>query len=193
MCPPPMRAKYAGGLKFASPSSSPPPSPSSTRLVVVLLSLKPSPDRAIHDALSPFWKWGSCRGWPTVQTQHLREELAQEHLKVGALEEELQDLHGQVSNYPWDMALLDQDLKKAQAERDVADREREGLRRAYFKDNPLRCCRIGAAVLSEFVINFQVQAPTLPALAEEYRRRFPVGWLDNTVPLPPLDQILPAP
>ncbi|GAA0184347.1 hypothetical protein LIER_31635 [Lithospermum erythrorhizon] len=64
------------------------------------------------------------------QTQDLGEELAQERLK-------------------------------AQVERDVADRttlaarrERDGLRRAYFKDRPLRCRRIAAAVLSDFVLSF---------------------------------------
>ncbi|GAA0145334.1 hypothetical protein LIER_05555 [Lithospermum erythrorhizon] len=85
------------------------------------------------------------------QTQDLREELARERLKVGALEQELQDLYGQVSNYPWDMALLDQDLRRAETERDVADQaalaarwEREGMQRAYFRDNPFRCrCPIG--------------------------------------------------
>ncbi|GAA0168639.1 hypothetical protein LIER_23311 [Lithospermum erythrorhizon] len=33
------------------------------------------------------------------QTQDLHEELAREHLKVGALEYELQELRGQVTNY----------------------------------------------------------------------------------------------
>ncbi|GAA0174572.1 hypothetical protein LIER_27939 [Lithospermum erythrorhizon] len=59
-------------------------------------------------------------------------------------------MHGlylQASIYPWDMALLDQELKRAQAERDAMDRaaltarwEREGLRRADPEDSPRRCC-----------------------------------------------------
>ncbi|GAA0155449.1 hypothetical protein LIER_13175 [Lithospermum erythrorhizon] len=93
-------------------------------------------------------------------------------------------------------------MKKTQAERDAADpatfvarREKEGMRLAYFKDNPLRYRRIGAVVLSDFilsdfVLNFQDQAPTLPALAEEYRQRFPTRWLNNIVPLPPLRGVL---
>ncbi|GAA0145521.1 hypothetical protein LIER_05699 [Lithospermum erythrorhizon] len=79
-----------------------------------------------------------------------------ERLKVLVLEQELQGLRLQISNYPWDMALLDQELKRAQAQR----------------DGP------------EF---------NTPALVEEYRQWYPSGWLDNTIPLPPLDEILSAP
>ncbi|GAA0149149.1 hypothetical protein LIER_36873 [Lithospermum erythrorhizon] len=97
------------------------------------------------------------------QTRDLSEELAHEHLKVEALEQELQVRRLQVNNYPWGIALLDQDLKRTQ--------EKEGLRRAYLQDSPLRCRHIGAAVLSDFVLNFQDRSPTLSALAEEYRQR----------------------
>ncbi|GAA0161119.1 hypothetical protein LIER_17513 [Lithospermum erythrorhizon] len=47
---------------------------------------------------------------------------------------------------PWNLALLDQDLKRAQEERDVANRatraalqEKEGLRHTYHQNIPLRC------------------------------------------------------
>ncbi|GAA0174750.1 hypothetical protein LIER_28081 [Lithospermum erythrorhizon] len=71
--------------------------------------------------------------------------------------------------------------------------EKEGLRCAYVQDNPLRCHRIGDVVLSDFILNFQDRIPTLPVMAEEYRQRYPVGWLDNTIPLHPIVEILPAP
>ncbi|GAA0145828.1 hypothetical protein LIER_05927 [Lithospermum erythrorhizon] len=115
----------------------------------------------------------------TALYQHNRvliEELAQECLKVVALEQELQCLRLQVNNYPWDMDMLDQELKRAQAKMDATDRaalatrrEREGLRHAYFQENPLRYHRIGAAVLSDIVLYSQDRSPTLPGLAEEYR------------------------
>ncbi|GAA0171381.1 hypothetical protein LIER_25425 [Lithospermum erythrorhizon] len=74
-----------------------------------------------------------------LQTQDLYEKLVRERLKVGALEQQLQDLRGQVSYYPRDMALKDQELRRDQIERDAANQaaftapqEREGLRRAYL-------------------------------------------------------------
>ncbi|GAA0177434.1 hypothetical protein LIER_29694 [Lithospermum erythrorhizon] len=128
------------------------------------------------------------------QTHDLRKELARESLRMGSFQQELQDLWGQVGNYPWDMALNDQELRRAHAKRDVANQaafaarqEREGLRHAYFQDSLRRCHRIGAAILSDFVLNCQDRVPTFPALAEECRQRYLMGWLDNTVPLPSLD------
>ncbi|GAA0160170.1 hypothetical protein LIER_16785 [Lithospermum erythrorhizon] len=88
------------------------------------------------------------------QTLDLNEELAQKHLKVEALEEELQGLRLQVSKYPWD---------------------RHGLWHANLQNSPLRYHRIGAAVLSDFVLNFQDRSPTLLTLANEYRQRYSVG------------------
>ncbi|GAA0186948.1 hypothetical protein LIER_34236 [Lithospermum erythrorhizon] len=57
---PPKRAKSVGGVKFSSfsSSSSPSPSPSSARPMVGLLSPKPSPDRAMHDSISPLLDHG---------------------------------------------------------------------------------------------------------------------------------------
>ncbi|GAA0156416.1 hypothetical protein LIER_13925 [Lithospermum erythrorhizon] len=96
------------------------------------------------------------------QTQDLSEELTHERLKVEALEQELLGLRLQASNHPSDMALLDQELKRAQAEREDADRaalparwEREALQHAYLQVRPLICLRIGAAVLSHFVMYSQ--------------------------------------
>ncbi|GAA0156333.1 hypothetical protein LIER_13851 [Lithospermum erythrorhizon] len=115
-------------------------------------------------------------------TQDLHEELARERLKLGALEQELQELRSQVNNYPWDMALKDQELRRAQAERDAANQaafidcqEREGLRRAYLQDSPRRCHRIGVAVQSDSVLNCQDRAPILPTLAVKYKKRYPAG------------------
>ncbi|GAA0185680.1 hypothetical protein LIER_32968 [Lithospermum erythrorhizon] len=110
------------------------------------------------------------------QSLELGEGLSQERLKVDVLEQELQGLRLQASEdsrYPWEVALLIQSLRKAMVERDAARaarKEKEGLRRAYLQDNPLRCRRIGAAVLSNFVLNFQDRIPTLPALVEDYRQ-----------------------
>ncbi|GAA0182877.1 hypothetical protein LIER_30448 [Lithospermum erythrorhizon] len=161
MSPPPKRAKSAGGVKFASPSSSPPPHSSSFRPVVGLLPPRPTPDEAMHHAPTPLLdqgikKSGSAGGGtigPSWQSQH----LPLGHGPVGPRFEE----------------------------RDVANRaalaarhEREGLRLAYFQDSPLRCRHIGATVLLDFVLNFQDQAPTLLALAEEYRCDSPRGgWI----------------
>ncbi|GAA0184090.1 hypothetical protein LIER_42514 [Lithospermum erythrorhizon] len=96
-----------------------------------------------------------------TKTYDLHEELAQVRLKVGTLEQELQDPWGRVSNYPWDMALKDQELRRAQVERHatnqaafVARREMKGIRHAYFYDSLRRCRCIGAVVLSDFVFNF---------------------------------------
>ncbi|GAA0187434.1 hypothetical protein LIER_34722 [Lithospermum erythrorhizon] len=57
-----MRAKVIGGVKYASPS---PPASSSTsaRPATGILSPKPSPDSAMHDAPSPWWIRGSCKEW----------------------------------------------------------------------------------------------------------------------------------
>ncbi|GAA0147584.1 hypothetical protein LIER_07247 [Lithospermum erythrorhizon] len=106
--PPPKRAKYARPSPPASSSSS-------TRPVTGAFSPKASPDRAINDGLSPFLDQGimkrmaslglgpqasheASRLWVQVtsasraledghtgQAQGLREELARERLKVGAL------------------------------------------------------------------------------------------------------------
>ncbi|GAA0170811.1 hypothetical protein LIER_24992 [Lithospermum erythrorhizon] len=76
------------------------------------------------------------------------------------MEQELQDLQTQHNNYPWDLSLKDHELRRLEAERDatnqgafVARREKAGLRRAYLQDSPRRCHRIGAAILSDFVLN----------------------------------------
>ncbi|GAA0140300.1 hypothetical protein LIER_42613 [Lithospermum erythrorhizon] len=67
------------------------------------------------------------------------------------------------------------------------------LHHTYCQDSPLRCRRIGDIILSDVVLNFQDWVPTLLALDEEYMQRYPTGWLDNTIPLPPVTEILPAP
>ncbi|GAA0162885.1 hypothetical protein LIER_39492 [Lithospermum erythrorhizon] len=69
------------------------------------------------------------------QTLRLGEELSQEHLKVVVLEQDLRGLHLQGTtnfNLP---------------------REREGLRRAYYQDSPLRYRHASAAVLSDLFLN----------------------------------------
>ncbi|GAA0175928.1 hypothetical protein LIER_29018 [Lithospermum erythrorhizon] len=88
----------------------------------------------------------------------------------------------------------DQELRRVEAERDAANRdaltsrrEKEGLRHAYLQDSHRRCRYIGVVVLSNFVMNSQDRSPMLPALADEYTQRFPTGWMDNRVPLPPID------
>ncbi|GAA0158926.1 hypothetical protein LIER_15831 [Lithospermum erythrorhizon] len=58
MSHPPKRAKSAGGMKFASPSSSPPPPSSFSRPVLGLLSPRPTPDEAMHHALTPLLDQG---------------------------------------------------------------------------------------------------------------------------------------
>ncbi|GAA0145873.1 hypothetical protein LIER_42883 [Lithospermum erythrorhizon] len=107
------------------------------------------------------------------QTLNLGEKLSQERLKPEALEQVLRDLHLQATNtnnLPWELALLARDRKRA-AERDdaiqaarSAKREREDLRRAYCQDSPLRFRRASAAVLSDLVLHYQDQIPSLPAL-----------------------------
>ncbi|GAA0147102.1 hypothetical protein LIER_06886 [Lithospermum erythrorhizon] len=89
---------------------------------------------------------------------------------------------------------------RAQAEKDDADRaaratrqEKEGLRHANLQDSPLRCRRVSAAVRSDFVLNFQDRNLTVATLAEEYKQRYQAGWLDNTIPIPPISEILLAP
>ncbi|GAA0167467.1 hypothetical protein LIER_22395 [Lithospermum erythrorhizon] len=86
---------------------------------------------------------------------------------------------------------LDQELKRAQMERDAADqdaldtrRDKEGLRWAHLQENPLRCCRVGVAILSDFVLYSQDWSPTLPALTKEYTKLV-VYWssLGNRVQL----------
>ncbi|GAA0161434.1 hypothetical protein LIER_39229 [Lithospermum erythrorhizon] len=58
-CPPLKRSKSTGGMKFASPSPSPPSYPlSSERPVVALMSPMPSPDNATHDAILPLLDQG---------------------------------------------------------------------------------------------------------------------------------------
>ncbi|GAA0153722.1 hypothetical protein LIER_11892 [Lithospermum erythrorhizon] len=61
--PPCKRAKSAGGVKYASPSPSPPASLSSAKPIVGLLSPRPTLDKAMHGAFSPSWTKGPCRGW----------------------------------------------------------------------------------------------------------------------------------
>ncbi|GAA0182086.1 hypothetical protein LIER_30319 [Lithospermum erythrorhizon] len=61
------------------------------------------------------------------------------------------------------------------------------------RDSSHRCHRIGAFILSDIVLNFHAQVPTLPALPAEYGQRFPVWSPDNTTPLPPITEILAAP
>ncbi|GAA0174742.1 hypothetical protein LIER_28073 [Lithospermum erythrorhizon] len=129
------------------------------------------------------------------RVSRLKEQLFRVRSKVEELEKELQGLRllaDAASHFTWERALLAQDLKKAEEERDTvheaarfACKEREGLRRACCQDNPLRCLRAGVAVLSDFVMHYQESIPSLPSLAEEYRRRYPARWLDNTIPLPP--------
>ncbi|GAA0140313.1 hypothetical protein LIER_35217 [Lithospermum erythrorhizon] len=128
------------------------------------------------------------------QTHTLDEALNRESLKVSVMEQKLQELRTQVNNYPRDFGLEDQELRRAEAERDAANqaaftarREREGLRCAFLQDSPRRCRRIGAAVLSNFVLNCQDRAPALSALAEENRQWYLAGWMDNKLPLPPIE------
>ncbi|GAA0157503.1 hypothetical protein LIER_14757 [Lithospermum erythrorhizon] len=86
-----------------------------------VLSPKPSLDRAMHDAASASRAMGDGDTLLSQQTQDLHEELAWERLKVRALEKELQELQAQVSTYPCNMAQKDQELRRAQAERDAAN------------------------------------------------------------------------
>ncbi|GAA0144498.1 hypothetical protein LIER_04929 [Lithospermum erythrorhizon] len=197
----PKRAKSLGGVKYLSF----PPTSRSTfgRPMARVLCPRASPDRAMHEALAPFLDQGVMRRMANLG---LGSRLLTRPLDCGyrllqlpvpwvrALEEELDSLRTQVSNYHWDLAVQDQELRMAEAERDdanqatlVARREKEGLRHAYLQDSPRRCGHIGAVVLFDFILNCQDQAPSLPALAEEYKHKFPVGWMDNTVPPPPID------
>ncbi|GAA0183590.1 hypothetical protein LIER_30972 [Lithospermum erythrorhizon] len=171
LSPPHKRVKAIGVVKYAC--HSPPTSPStSVRPTTGALSPKPSPDKAMHDALTPlldqaalqsmanlglghqashktsrlwiqviftslqFFFPSFCsilRGLPlffpfeatsasralgdghtlmSQQTQDLHVELTRERLKLRALEQELQELRGQVSNYPWDLAWKYQELRR---------------------------------------------------------------------------------
>ncbi|GAA0156996.1 hypothetical protein LIER_14356 [Lithospermum erythrorhizon] len=47
---------------------------------------------------------------------------------------------------------------------------------------PFEMLRISVAVLSDFVLYSQDRSPTLSALAEENRQRYPTGWLDKILP-----------
>ncbi|GAA0151035.1 hypothetical protein LIER_43127 [Lithospermum erythrorhizon] len=137
------------------------------------------------------------------RTLKLEEELIKKHIRVDELEKEIQELRLQAdaaSQFPWEWAPLAQNLKKIEEERDVARqaalstrREREGLRRAYCQDSPLRCRRAGVSILLDSVLHYHDQVPSLLALAEEYMRRYLAGWLDNTATLPPVSASLPSP
>ncbi|GAA0174938.1 hypothetical protein LIER_28216 [Lithospermum erythrorhizon] len=68
---------------------------------------------------------------------------------------------------------------------DLVLRERQTYHHGKLGKGKHLCCRrAGAAVLSDFVLHYLDEIPSLNALAEEYRRWFPAGWLDNTMPLP---------
>ncbi|GAA0158439.1 hypothetical protein LIER_38652 [Lithospermum erythrorhizon] len=196
MSPPPKRAKTTREVKF----SSPPPSSSLTRPVVGLLSQRASPERAMHDSLSPLLDQGIMQRITNLglgpQASH---EASRMWLKATSASGSSRLSHRSVPIEPGPARRAGPRAPQAGSAGAGATgpprstrRERERLRRAYFKDNPLRCPRIGAAVLSDFVLNFLDQAPTLPVPAVEYKRHFPTGWLDNTAPLLPLDQILPT-
>ncbi|GAA0170910.1 hypothetical protein LIER_25068 [Lithospermum erythrorhizon] len=121
------RSRYVGGVKIASPSSSPPPS---ERQVVALLAPKASPDKLAHDTLLPLLdervmlrilelapgmqvSHEVSRLWLQFasalealadsnsglhqQTLKLGEKLSQERFKVEALEQELHGLRLQAS------------------------------------------------------------------------------------------------
>ncbi|GAA0174689.1 hypothetical protein LIER_28025 [Lithospermum erythrorhizon] len=157
------RSRSAGGINITSPSSSHSP-----------------PERPVVALMAPRVVLGTSQGggirvralWVTSPDNH------HQQLLLGACS-------------------AARDLKKTQEKRDQAARtirqEREGLRRAYCQDNPICCRRIGAIVLSNFVLNSHDRIPPLHALAGEYRQWFPARWLDITIPLLPITEILPAP
>ncbi|GAA0156411.1 hypothetical protein LIER_13920 [Lithospermum erythrorhizon] len=131
------REKSAGGVKFASPSSpvSPPASPSSARPIVGLLSPKPSPEKTMHEALTRLLDQGIM--WRMTNLGLGTPQGRNAGARAAGSPPPSQQL-------PLDMALLEQDPRRALAERDVADRdaftahrEMERLRRAYFQDSPL--------------------------------------------------------
>ncbi|GAA0186043.1 hypothetical protein LIER_33331 [Lithospermum erythrorhizon] len=64
-----------------------------------------------------------------------------------------------------------------------ARRERDDLHHAYHHDIPLRNCRVSSSILADFVLHNQIRVPQLPALVEEYKRRYPARWFSDTRPL----------
>ncbi|GAA0147070.1 hypothetical protein LIER_06861 [Lithospermum erythrorhizon] len=95
---------------------------------------------------SASWALGDGHTLLSRQTHTLHEALTRERLKVRAMEKELEGLRTQVSNYPWNLALKDQELRRVEAERDAANqatlaarREKEGS--STLKDR--RCFPIG--------------------------------------------------
>ncbi|GAA0161141.1 hypothetical protein LIER_17528 [Lithospermum erythrorhizon] len=156
--PPCQRAKSTGGVKFASPFSSPPPCPS--RPVVGLLSPRPTPEKATHDALSPLLDQGIMQRMATCL--HLLRFSRWSHYPVLAY------LGPERKTSP--RASQSGGVKAIAARSSSPTRwEREGFRRAFLQDSLLRCRLIGAVLLSDFVMNFQDGSPTLLALTEEYR------------------------
>ncbi|GAA0159342.1 hypothetical protein LIER_16141 [Lithospermum erythrorhizon] len=112
--PPYKKAKSLGGVKFTSPSSSPPTSPLSSRPVSNFPSCffsRPPP---------PLWpgRWPRHAGSSNPGPERINSLGTPQGGGAGA---RASNLHLESSNYQWDVALLDQDLKRAQAERDVAD------------------------------------------------------------------------
>ncbi|GAA0167071.1 hypothetical protein LIER_22084 [Lithospermum erythrorhizon] len=98
------REKSAGGVKFASPSFPPLASPSFSRPSMGLLSPKPSIATPGPGAASASQAIADDNTTLYQQARDMSKELAQERLKVEALEQEHQGLRLQVNNYPWDMA-----------------------------------------------------------------------------------------
>ncbi|GAA0183086.1 hypothetical protein LIER_30562 [Lithospermum erythrorhizon] len=79
---------------------------------------------------------------------------------------------------------LELDGKLAKERAKVVRRGREDLLLAYRQEIPLRSNRVGASVLADFVLHNRNRVHQLPALAEEYKRRFPTDWFDDTRPFP---------
>ncbi|GAA0174515.1 hypothetical protein LIER_27893 [Lithospermum erythrorhizon] len=160
-----------GGVKFSSPSSSPLSSLSSARPAVGLLSPRSALDKAKDDALLPL-----PDQWIMRRVTRLGPGRQASHEATSAsrtLSEGNATLYQQTLEL---LKELTQEPLKAQEERDVAyqgaraaRQDKEGMRRAFIQDSPLRCHRIGVAVLSDFVLNFQDRNSTLSSLAEEYR------------------------
>ncbi|GAA0155053.1 hypothetical protein LIER_12874 [Lithospermum erythrorhizon] len=213
--PPPKEIEVYRGCENCHSSYQPSPTPQWAPIPVQ--AHEGSQSRAAYDALlrildSAETKRGTKLG-PTPPVIHevasttmaladsesaleLDSELARKLVKVDKVRKRLQELHPKmvdIDHFPLERALIAQDLKKAEEKRDAARstrRERDDIRRAYYQDIPFRCQPDEAAVLSNFVLHYQNQIPQLLGLAEEYRRRYPTGWLDNTQPLHSISTIL---
>ncbi|GAA0164858.1 hypothetical protein LIER_20401 [Lithospermum erythrorhizon] len=170
-----------GGFKIASPSSSPPST--TVRHMVALLAPRASPGRAAYDVLEHILYWREIRrvGRGAVSG-------ALQGGRVGEGTPGVTPSGG--CGHPLSLG-----AGPTSPGSEEGDRRRRGMSLTSLPVLPERE-RGPAPRWCYHLIGFHLALlgplPVNPALAEEYRRRCPAGWLDNTTPFP-VSRILPAP